>query len=90
MGQDWITRVRMRADEIWEREGRSDGGADQYWLEAEEELLAEEAGMGADADDAPSPAAEQGVDDEPPRKPTGTGTVATGTVVDPNLAGTTR
>ena len=33
---------------------------------------------------------ERGVEEDPPRKPTGTGTVATGTVVDPDLAGTSR
>ena len=88
MDNDCETRVRIRAYEIWEREGRLEGGADQHWLRAEEELLAEEAGVDVAADYASQTAAEQGVEDDPSRKPTGTGTVATGTVVDPDLAGT--
>ena len=89
MGQDRDARVRMRAHEIWERENRPDGGADQHRLQAEEELRAAEAGLAAAADSA-QPAAAEGAQDEPARKPTGTGTVATGTVVDPDLAGTSR
>ena len=41
-------RVRTRAYKIWEREGSLDGGAEQHWLGAEEELRAEEAGLGKD------------------------------------------
>lgn len=33
--------MRERAYRIWERQGSPDGRADQFWLMAEEELLAE-------------------------------------------------
>ena len=90
MDNDWEQRVRIRAYEIWEREGCPEGGAEQRWLRAEEELLAAEAGVGMGVDYTLETMTEQGVEEDPPRKPTGTGTVATGTVVDPDLAGTSR
>ena len=90
MGTAWEERVRVRAYEIWEREGRPEGGAEQHWLRAEEELVAEEASLNPEADYTPETMPEEGVEEDPPRKPTGTGTVATGTVVDPDLAGTSR
>jgi hypothetical protein len=37
----WREKVRERAYAIWLREGSSDGRAEQFWLMAEEELLAE-------------------------------------------------
>jgi hypothetical protein len=33
--------VRARAHAIWEREGRPEGGAEQHWAQAEEELRAD-------------------------------------------------
>jgi len=30
--------IRQRAYEIWEREGRKESGAEEYWLRAEQEL----------------------------------------------------
>lgn len=86
----WEERVRVRAYEIWEREGWPEGGAERHWLRAEEDLLAEEAGLDLHVERTPATTPEQGVDEDPPRKPTGTGTVATGAVVDPDLAGTSR
>ena len=85
-------RVRTRAYEIWEREGWPDGGAEQHWLRAEEELRAEDAGLGKETDDATKSVREQEIETENDRarKPTGTGTVAVGTVVAPDLAGTSR
>ena len=41
MDEDWRQRVRERAYAIWQREGSPDGSAEQFWLMAEEELLAE-------------------------------------------------
>jgi hypothetical protein len=41
MDEAWRQRVRERAYTIWLREGSSDGSAEQFWLMAEEELLAE-------------------------------------------------
>ena len=42
MDEAWQQRVRERAYAIWQREGNPDGAAEQFWLMAEEELLAEE------------------------------------------------
>ena len=37
-------KIRERAFEIWDREGRQDGRADEHWSQAERELGAPEAG----------------------------------------------
>ncbi|MFL5332258.1 MAG: DUF2934 domain-containing protein [Geminicoccaceae bacterium] len=42
MNEAWEQRVRERAYAIWQREGNVDGSAEQFWLMAEEELLAED------------------------------------------------
>ena len=34
--------VRERAHRIWEREGRPEGGHDQHWRQAQQEISAEE------------------------------------------------
>ena len=68
MDNDWEERVRIRAYEIWEREGCPEGGAEQRWLRAEEELLAAEAGVGIDVDDTLETMTERGVEEDPPRK----------------------
>jgi hypothetical protein len=44
MDQDREERVRARAYEIWEREGRQDGGHEAHWQQAEKELREEESG----------------------------------------------
>ena len=41
MDDAWEKLVRERAYAIWLREGSPDGDAEQFWLMAEEELLAE-------------------------------------------------
>jgi hypothetical protein len=41
MDEAWREKVRERAYAIWLREGSPDGRAEQFWLMAEEELLAE-------------------------------------------------
>ena len=41
MDEAWQQRVRERAYALWLREGSPDGSAEQFWLMAEEELLAE-------------------------------------------------
>ena len=41
MDEAWQEKVRERAYAIWLREGSPDGQAEQFWLMAEEELLAE-------------------------------------------------
>lgn len=35
-------RVRERAYQIWEREGRPEGKSDEYWRRAQAEIAAEE------------------------------------------------
>ena len=40
MDEAWQQRVRERAYAIWEREGCPEGQAEQFWLMAEQELLA--------------------------------------------------
>ncbi len=47
MHQDLERRIRKRAHEIWEREGRS-GDLEDHWLRAEHELR----GIAPGADDA--------------------------------------
>ena len=41
MDDPWEQLVRERTYAIWLREGSPDGHAEQFWLMAEEELLAE-------------------------------------------------
>jgi hypothetical protein len=41
MGDAWKQLVRERAYAIWQRQGSPDGHAEQFWLMAEEELIAE-------------------------------------------------
>lgn len=41
MDDRWEELVRERAYRIWESQGSPDGHAEQFWLMAEEELLAE-------------------------------------------------
>jgi len=50
---DRETRIRLRAYEIWERQGRT-GDPEDHWLEAEREITATEGSRGAT--DAPSEA----------------------------------
>ena len=39
--EDRVERVRSRAFEIWEREGRPEGRALDHWFEAETQVLSE-------------------------------------------------
>jgi Protein of unknown function (DUF2934) len=41
MDAAWQQQVRERAYAIWQREGSPAGSAEQFWLMAEEELLAQ-------------------------------------------------
>lgn len=41
MDQSLHHRIRVRAYEMWNAAGRTDGLADQHWLAAERELLTE-------------------------------------------------
>ena len=52
MDEAWQQRVRERAYAIWQREGNPDGAPEQFWLMAEEELLAE--GQGPSHSPSPS------------------------------------
>ena len=66
MDEAWRQRVREHAYAIWLREGSPHGSAEQFWLMAEEELLAE--GQGASSGSAEErldrPRDEAQVDDE--------------------------
>lgn len=42
MSNDRIDRIRKRAQEIWEREGRPNGREADHWSRAEAEIVAEE------------------------------------------------
>ena len=48
MDEAWREKVRERAYAIWLREGSPDGQAEQFWLMAEEQLLAEAQGRSGD------------------------------------------
>ena len=54
MDEAWQERVRERAYAIWLRQGSPDGRAEQFWLMAEEELLAEGQGQSAGYPDRPT------------------------------------
>ncbi len=41
-----VERVKTKAHEIWEREGRPDGRHDEHWRQAEAEVDAESGGSG--------------------------------------------
>ena len=49
MEQDRDERIRQRAHEIWEREGRQDGSQDENWQRAERELSQQEGSQGEDS-----------------------------------------
>jgi hypothetical protein len=38
MGQDWDDRIRKRAHEIWEQEGRPHGKEREHWERAERDV----------------------------------------------------
>jgi Protein of unknown function (DUF2934) len=54
MAQDREQRVRARAYEIWEREGRPRGRDQDHWYQAERELAAE----ASDETEPPAPVSE--------------------------------
>lgn len=57
MDQDHQERIRQRAHEIWEREGRPEGRDSDHWSQAEQELRTETGGeQPADPGDEPKPA----------------------------------
>src|SRR3954469_10179937 len=41
MNHELETKIRQRAQEMWEGEGRPDGGAERHWLAAEREVTEE-------------------------------------------------
>jgi hypothetical protein len=50
MDERWEQAVRERAYAIWEREGRPEGRAEQFWRTAEQELRAEREQSGGHPD----------------------------------------
>jgi hypothetical protein len=43
MSDDRSEQIRQRAYQIWENLGRPKGGHDEHWVQAEAEILADEA-----------------------------------------------
>jgi hypothetical protein len=39
---DNMDRIRLRAHEIWEQEGRPEGRSHEHWLRAEREILGDQ------------------------------------------------
>ena len=70
-------KIRERAYEIWNREGRQDGRADEHWLQAEREL-------GGSRAEAPSPIKEPGIPAQAKRK--GDATAASAAAKVPSTA----
>ncbi|MTD98866.1 DUF2934 domain-containing protein [Paracoccus sp. YIM 132242] len=66
MDQDHQERIRQRAHEIWESEGRPEGRDADHWTRAEEELRSQ-----LDADDQPvgDAGAEPGIVQAKTKKP---------------------
>ena len=57
MDQDHQERIKQRAHEIWESEGRPEGRDSDHWSRAEQELRSEMGGeQPADLGDEPKPA----------------------------------
>lgn len=55
MSDDRQRKIEQRANEIWQREGRPDGRADEHWRLATAEIEAEEAAAVSLASAAPEP-----------------------------------
>lgn len=55
MTDDREDRIRARAHEIWQREGSPKGREDDHWREAEQELDAENTGVGSAVSHDPAP-----------------------------------
>jgi hypothetical protein len=68
MSDDRQRKIERRANEIWQREGRPDGRADEHWRLATAEIEAEEAAQVSLASAAPEP---QPASEEAAVKPAG-------------------
>jgi hypothetical protein len=49
MGEDRIERIKQRAYDYWEEEGRPRGRHKEHWLRAEREIAAEDGSDGREA-----------------------------------------
>lgn len=67
MEQDREYRIRNRAYELWESEGRPEGEQDRHWRQAIDELGLSDPVTGAPLDDKPMDAVDQ--PDEPDLPP---------------------
>ena len=67
MNSDQEARIRQRAYEIWQREGRPEGREDEHWQRAQAEIMAED---GAAANQAPNRAAAGSKPQSEPPSPT--------------------
>jgi hypothetical protein len=68
MHGDFQQRVRERAYELWERSGRPDGRADEYWWQAERELGSIDIRVTGEAQDGTAPVLEAKATPEPAKK----------------------
>lgn len=77
MDMDQQRRIRERAYEIWEREGRPEGRDREHWQQAAAEIAAAERAAGAslapEAPPTPTPAAPTRRSRPVPRRATGNG-----------------
>ncbi|MGR3780462.1 MAG: DUF2934 domain-containing protein [Albimonas sp.] len=68
MTDDLETRIRMRAHDLWQREGRPDGRDADHWREAEQEIAREDSEAEFKATPEAAPAPPEGT---PPLSPRG-------------------
>jgi hypothetical protein len=61
MPQDLDQQIRERAYHLWMADGCRDGEAEQYWLTAERDVLAEFAAATAPTESAPKPRSRRAV-----------------------------
>ena len=60
MGDDREDRIRARAYELWQRDGSPEGRENDHWIEAEQELDAENTGAGSAVSPEPAPQPSKG------------------------------
>lgn len=70
MPQDLEQRIRERAYHLWMADGCRDGEAEQHWLTAERDVLAEFAATATSADSAPKPRSRRAASGDTPSRAT--------------------
>jgi hypothetical protein len=74
--EDRVERVRSRASEIWEREGRPEGRALDHWLEAETQILSEDSTGGDKSGESSATDRTSGSNGNKPRAKKSSATIA--------------